>query len=414
LRVLYTLLLRAALPLIVLRLWWRGAREPRYRRRIGERFGWYRSAAKGPLIWLHAVSVGEARAAAPLVQALKQALPDHTILMTCMTAAGRQTLEQVYGDSIVAVFLPYDYPGAVRRFLRHFRPRLGVIMETELWPNLLAACAAQGVPMMLANARMSEKSARGYARWAALTGPGLRSLAAVCAQSAADAERLRGLGARNVKVAGNLKFDVRPDEALVRAGREWRRSLGRPVVLLASTREGEEKMLLDALPAWDGKLLVLMVPRHPRRFGEVAPLAQSRRSRNPVPAAGDRVHLGDTMGEMAFYFAAADVALIGGSFAPLGGQNLIEALAVGTPVVSGPSMFNFAEAMRLAVDAGAAYQAKDARSAMRFSTELLFDARKLAQMSAAGLKLCEAHRGVTERHLKTCLDLLRDFERMRA
>jgi 3-deoxy-D-manno-octulosonic-acid transferase len=414
LRVLYTLLLRAALPLIVLRLWWRGAREPRYRRRIGERFGWYRSAAKGPLIWLHAVSVGEARAAAPLVQALKQALPDHTILMTCMTAAGRQTLEQVYGDSIVAVFLPYDYPGAVRRFLRHFRPRLGVIMETELWPNLLAACAAQGVPMMLANARMSEKSARGYARWAALTGPGLRSLAAVCAQSAADAERLRGLGARNVKVAGNLKFDVRPDEALVRAGREWRRSLGRPVVLLASTREGEEKMLLDALPAWDGKLLVLIVPRHPRRFGEVAPLAQSRRSRNPVPAAGDRVHLGDTMGEMAFYFAAADVALIGGSFAPLGGQNLIEALAVGTPVVSGPSMFNFAEAMRLAVDAGAAYQAKDARSAMRFSTELLFDARKLAQMSAAGLKLCEAHRGVTERHLKTCLDLLRDFERMRA
>jgi 3-deoxy-D-manno-octulosonic-acid transferase len=178
------------------------------------------------------------------------------------------------------------------------------------------------------------------------------------------------------------------------------------VVLLASTREGEEKRLLDALPPWDGKLLVLVVPRHPRRFGEVAALAQSRRSRNPMPGPADRVHLGDTMGEMAFYFGAADVAVIGGSFGPLGGQNLIEALAVGTPVVTGPSMFNFAESTRLAVDAGAAYQAKDAASAIRFSTELLFDAMKLAQMSAAGLKLCEAHRGVTERHLKACLALL--------
>jgi 3-deoxy-D-manno-octulosonic-acid transferase len=407
LRALYTLLLRAALPLILLRLWWRGVREPRYRRHIRERFGRYRSAAKGPLIWLHAVSVGEARAAAPLVRALKQALPDHTILVTCMTAAGRETLEQVYGDSIVAAFLPYDYAGAARRFLRHFEPRLGIIMETELWPNLLAACAAHGVPMMLANARMSEKSARGYARWAALTGPGLRSLEVVCAQSAADAERLRALGARNVEVAGNLKFDVRPDETLVRAGREWRRKLGRPVVLLASTREGEEKLLLEALPPWDGKLLVLVVPRHPRRFGEVAALAQSRRSRNPIPAPADRVHLGDTMGEMAFYFAAADVAVIGGSFGPFGGQNLIEALAVGTPVVTGPGMFNFAEATRLALGAGAAYQAKDAGSAIRFATELLFDARKLAQMAAAGRELCEAHRGVTERHLTVCLDLLR-------
>jgi 3-deoxy-D-manno-octulosonic-acid transferase len=410
LRVLYTLLLRAALPLIVLRLWWRGAREPRYRRRIGERFGWYRSAAKGPLIWLHAVSVGEARAAAPLVQALKRALPDHTILMTCMTAAGRQTLEQVYGDSIVAVFLPYDYPGAVRRFLRHFRPRLGVIMETELWPNLLAACAAQGVPMMLANARMSEKSARGYARWAALTGPGLRSLAAVCAQSATDAERLRALGARNVEVAGTLKFDVRPEDALIGAGRAWRSRVGRPVVLLASTREGEEKALLEAFSRANGnhdtKVLIVVVPRHPRRFGEVAQWAQSRRSRCPLPAAGDRVHLGDTMGEMAFYFAAADVAVIGGSFAPLGGQNLIEAMAVGTPVVAGPSMFNFLETTRLAIEAGAAVQARDAGAAVRFSLELLLEPEKRKQMSVAGLRLCEEHRGAAERHLKTCLDLL--------
>jgi 3-deoxy-D-manno-octulosonic-acid transferase len=325
-----------------------------------------------------------------------------------MTAAGRETLEQVYGDSILAVFLPYDYPGAVRRFLRHFKPRLGVIMETELWPNLLAACAAEGVPMLLANARMSEKSARGYARLAGLTGPGLRSLAAVCAQSAADAGRLRALGARNVEVAGNLKFDVRPEDALIGAGRAWRSRLGRPVLLLASTREGEEKALLDAFSSQnqDDESLLVVVPRHPRRFDEVALWAQSRRSLSPLPGAGDRVHLGDTMGEMAFYFAAADVAVIGGSFAPLGGQNLIEALAVGTPVVAGPSMFNFLEATRLAVAAGAACQVENADAAVRVALELIHDRTKRDRMSAAGLELCEAHRGATARHLKACLALL--------
>jgi 3-deoxy-D-manno-octulosonic-acid transferase len=262
-------------------------------------------------------------------------------------------------------FLPYDFPGAVQRFLEHFRPRLGVIMETEVWPNLLAGCAASRVPVLLANARMSEKSARGYARWKGLTQPAFASLAAVCAQSIGDAERLRALGAPRVEVTGNLKFDVAPDAQQLAAGRAWRAALGRPVLLLASTRDGEEKVLLDSLRM-----------------------------------------VRDTMGEMAFYFAASDVAVIGGSFVPLGGQNLIEAVAAGTPVITGPSMFNFAEATRLAVAAGAAIQVSDAQQAFREAGALLGDAARRSAMSEAGKKFCEQHRGATERHLALCLQLV--------
>ena len=403
-RSLYTALLRLALPLILARLWWRGRREPRYREAVAERFGRYRLPATPGLVWIHAVSVGEARAAAPLVKALA----GQPILVTCTTAAGRDTLQQTYGDSITAAYLPYDYPQAVARFLAHFRPRLGILMETEVWPNLLAGCAQAGVPVMLANARMSEKSAQGYARWSGLTRPAFASLAAVCAQSSADAERLRSLGAANVEVTGNLKFDAQPDPAQVADGQAWRARLRRPVLLLASTREGEEKLLL-AEPA-PSETLVVVVPRHPQRFDEVAALADSRRTLRPLPSPGERVHLGDTMGEMAFYYGACDVAVIGGAFAPLGGQNLIEALACGAPVVLGPHMFNFAEATRLALEAGAAVQAADARSAMQAAFALLADDARRHKMSAAGRKLCEAHRGATVRHVAVCRRLLKGSE----
>lgn len=403
-RRLYTALLRIALPLILLRLWWRGRREPRYREAVSERFGRYRVPAGDDLVWIHAVSVGEARAAAPLVRALA----GHAILVTCTTAAGREMLEQLYGDSISAAYLPYDYPGAVERFLAHFRPRLAILMETEVWPNLLAACQRRQVPVVLANARMSARSAHGYARWSALTRPAFASLAAVCAQSAADAERLRSLGAARVEVTGNLKFDVHPDASQVAAGQAWRARLRRPVVLLASTREGEEKLLLaEALPPG---VLLLVVPRHPQRFDEVAALADSRRTRQALPSAEERVHLGDTMGEMAFYYGACDVAVIGGAFAPLGGQNLIEALACGAPAVLGPHMFNFAEASRLAVEAGAAIEQPDARSAMRAAFALLADQERRQKMSSAGRKLCEAHRGATAYHLAVINRLLKGSE----
>jgi 3-deoxy-D-manno-octulosonic-acid transferase len=280
-------------------------------------------------------------------------------------------------------------------------------METELWPNLLARCERHGVPVVLANARMSEKSARGYRRWRAITAPGIRSLAAVCAQSAADAERLRALGAPGVEVTGNLKFDVGLEPAQVAAGREWRRALGRPVLLLASTREGEEKLLIEEARKAAAGSLVVVVPRHPQRFDEVAQWADSRRTRSRIPGEKDRIHLGDTMGEMAFYYAACDVAVIGGSFLPLGGQNLIEALAAGAPVLVGPSMFNFAEATRLAVEAGAALQVRDAQQAIQEAVNLLSNPARRAAMGAAGQKLCEAHRGATARHLEVLLRLAR-------
>jgi 3-deoxy-D-manno-octulosonic-acid transferase len=283
-------------------------------------------------------------------------------------------------------------------------------METELWPNLLAQCSRHGVPVLLANARLSAHSARGYRRWGALARPAIGALAAVCAQTAEDAARLRELGARNVEVTGNLKFDVEPNASQLAAGRAWRAEVARPVVLLASTREGEEEMLLAGAGGQTLRsvphALVLVVPRHARRFDEVARLTQSRRTQAPLPAAGDRVHLGDTMGEMFFYYAACDVAVIGGSFAPLGGQNLIEALAAGAPVIVGPHMYNFAEATRLAVAAGAAVQARDARQAMARAAELLADERARRRMSEAGKALCAAHRGATARHLAVCRLLL--------
>ena len=403
-RALYTLLLGLALPLVLMRVWWRGRAEALYRENIAERFGHYQLDRPEPLVWIHAVSVGEARAAEPLVRALLAQFADHRLLITCTTAAGRATLKQLYGESVLIAWLPYDLPSVVRRFLEYFRPRLGIVMETELWPNLLAECRRYAVPVLLANARLSEKSARGYRRWQRLSRPALASLAAVCAQSAADAERLRALGAATVEVTGNLKFDVTPDEHQLAAGHAWRAEVARPVVLLASTRDGEEEPLLSA--ASFQQALIVVVPRHARRFEDVAKWAQSRRSRERLPAAADRVHLGDTMGEMAFYYAACDVAVIGGSFAPLGGQNLIDALAAGAPVIVGPHMYNFAEATRLALQAGAAVQVADAATAMRHAGELLGNEAERRRMSAAGSALCAAHRGATARHVAACRRLL--------
>jgi 3-deoxy-D-manno-octulosonic-acid transferase len=407
-------LFRIAAPLVLIRLWWRGVREPAYRRWIGERFGFYRVERRArPLLWVHAVSVGEARASVALVKGLAVDHPGHDLLVTCMTAAGREALRELHGDSVSVAWLPYDYPGSVRRFLRHFRPLCGLLVETEIWPNLLEACRLAGIPVMLANARMSANSARAYARLPGLAGPAIASLSLVCAQSEADAARLRALGARRIEVTGNLKFDITPDQAKRSAGRTWRARLSRPVLLLASTREHEEVGLLRALPTQPEDLLTVLVPRHARRFDEVALLAARggeavpRRSMGREPQATDRCYLGDTMGEMDFYYGAADVAVIGGSFEDQGGQNLIEACAAGVPVVVGPSTFNFAEATRLALAAGAALQSPDTASAIRQAAALLADPSKRAAMGEEGRKFCESHRGATRRHLELCNEILR-------
>ena len=412
-RVLYTVLLWIGLPFVVARLWWRGRREPGYREAIAERFGASTLEVKPRLLWVHAVSVGEARACAPLVRALQREYPDHDVLLTCLTAAGRETIKQVYGESVLCAWLPYDYPQAVQRFLEHYRPRLGVLVETEIWPNLVRACAQNGVPLVLANARMSPKSARAYRRASGLSRPAFASLAAVCAQGEADARRIRLLGAAQVTVAGNLKFDIAPDPEQLQAGKAFRAALPhRQVLLLASTRAGEEATLLGALGTQAEGTLIVLVPRHPQRFGEVAELAQrmgfafARRSLGETPRAGLRLYLGDTMGEMAFYYALADVAVIGGSFEPLGGQNLIEACAAGVPVVVGPHMFNFADATRLAVKAHSAVQAPDAAAAIGAARALLADPERRARMGLAGERLCDRHRGAAARHLVVCRALL--------
>jgi 3-deoxy-D-manno-octulosonic-acid transferase len=412
-RILYTTLLWVALPVVLLRLWWRARREPGYREAVAERFGASSLQVKPRLLWLHAVSVGEARACAPLVRALQREYPDHDVLLTCLTAAGRETIKQVYGESVLCTWLPYDYPGAVQRFLEHYRPRLGVLVETEVWPNLVHVCARHGVPLVLANARMSPKSAKGYRLVAGLSRPAFAALAAVCAQGEADASRIRELGAEAVTVTGNLKFDIQPDPAKLEEGRAFRAGLPhRKVLLLASTREAEEAQLLAGLGAQDDGTLVVLVPRHPQRFDEVADLARrmgfafARRSLGEVPRKGLRLYLGDTMGEMAFYYALADVAVIGGSFEPLGGQNLIEACAAGVPVVAGPHMFNFTDATRLAVDAQAAVQVLDAPAAIEAARALLADPGRCARMGAAGKQLCDQHRGAAGRHLTVCRQLL--------
>jgi 3-deoxy-D-manno-octulosonic-acid transferase len=402
----YSLFLWLLLPVIGLRLWLRSRREPGYGKGLGERFGRYQIKSGSPVIWLHAVSVGEVRASVPLVNALSAKYPGDMLLITCMTAAGREAIEQVFGPRVQSAFLPYDYPFAVRRFLDHFRPRLGVLIETEIWFNLLSECRRRSLPLLLANARMSMKSARGYGKLSALTRPAFESLASVCAQSEPDAHRIASLGAHRVSVSGNLKFDVQQDERLLELGRVLKRSLGnRKILVLASTREGEEAVLLDAIgERLPEDVVVVMVPRHPQRFDEAASLLAAagfpfaRRSHGEVPP-GISVLLGDTMGEMPAYYAAADVAVIGGTLLPYGGQNLIEASSIGVPVILGPHVHNFSEAARLAVDCGAAVRVQNAAEAIEFALGLLRDPERRKAMGEAGIAFCAAHRGATDRHL---------------
>ena len=408
-RFLYTLVVYFLLPFALARLAWRARRQPGYVRHVAERFGYYAAAPEAPLIWLHAVSVGETRAAEPLVRALQAKHPQHRILLTHMTPTGRETGETLFGGSIARCYLPYDFPGAVARFLDHFRPRAGIMMETEIWPNLIRAGRARSIPLFLVNARLSEKSYAGYRRFGGLVRESLAGFAAVAAQSEDDARRLAALGAGEVRVTGNVKFDIAPPPEQLELGQALRRGMGdaRPVLLAASTREGEEALLLDALEGIAATgLLTVIVPRHPQRFEEVARLLEARgvryqrRSAQAATAAGTRVVLGDSMGEMFAYYAACDVAFIGGSLLPLGGQNLIEACAVGKPVLIGPSTYNFTEAVELAVRAGAAIQVLDPAALAREAGRLLGDPATARRMSQAALAFASAHRGATARVLE--------------
>jgi 3-deoxy-D-manno-octulosonic-acid transferase len=403
----YTWLLYLTLPFVPLKLLWRGLKQPEYRQHWGERFGFYKASNNKPIIWLHCVSVGETRAAEPLVNLLQEKYPNHQILITNTTPTGRATSEQLFKDRVIRAYLPYDTPFAVRRFLIHFQPKIGLLMETELWFNLIAACDRRAIPMMLLNARLSEKSAKGYAKLGSLVRRGLQKLTLVAAQTADDENRLKLLGAHNTVVTGNLKFDVTAPASSHALGLAMRQLLGeqRTIFLAASTREGEEEMILEATKGLD--VLTVIVPRHPQRFDEVESLLKTSnikyalRTAITTPIVRDiQVVLGNTMGELFTYYGACDFTFVGGSLKKYGGQNLIEAASMGKPILIGKYTYNFKEATVGAVKSGAATQVKDVENLKEKIKYLIDHPTKRAQMGLAALDFSKAQTGATFRVLQ--------------
>lgn len=426
-RTLYTLLFHLGLPLVALRLAWRAWKAPAYAKRIGERFAFGMPPLKPGGIWLHAVSVGESIAAAPLVRELLKRYPDLPVTVTCMTPTGSERIQAMFGGPEYAgrvqhCYLPYDLPWAAARFLNTIKPRLAVIMETELWPNHIHQCAKRGIPVALANGRLSERSARGYARFGKLTGPMLAEMSLLAIQTEAEAERFRALGAlpECVEVTGSIKFDLTVDpQLLVRAAelREQWQAADRLVWIAASTHAGEDEQILAAhrqlLQQWPNALLIL-VPRHPERFGTVYELClregftTCRRSTGESVQPADQVLLGDTMGELLFMYALADVAFVGGSLIPHGGHNLLEPAALAKPLLSGPHTFNFLEIAAMLRNAGALREPADSAALAATLAELWERPEQAVSMAKAGSAVMKANQGALAKLLDGLSRLIRD------
>jgi 3-deoxy-D-manno-octulosonic-acid transferase len=424
----YQALTSALLPIFLVRLAWRSRCQPAYRQNWSERLAYYPSGqqVKGACIWIHAVSVGETRACIPLIAALKVLWPDKSILMTHTTPTGRETGENLFGDSVSRCYLPYDVPGALDRFINHFQPEMGLMMETEVWPGVVAACKNKNVPLCLLSGRLSARSAKGYARFGKLVRDAFEGLSLVCSQTEADAQRFRKLGSKHVVVTGNLKFDAPEEPDETSRGQALRAWLGnkRLIFLAASTREGEEPLILAAwkqVKAQESQALLVIVPRHPQRFNEVAQMIGdanlnfARKTEMPQTMIGGKetslgksvkVVLGDTMGEMALWYQAADLAYIGGSLLPLGGQNLLEACARACPVIIGPYTFNFTQATKEALASGAAVKVDSPNMLVEIAQDLLNNPIKRSQMGAAGQAFVKRHQGATQRTLEQVKDLL--------
>ncbi len=406
-RFLYSILLTLILPFVPLKLLWRGFKQPAYLRHWGERFGFYNTPVNKATIWLHCVSLGETRAAEPLIKALQLHYPLYQILITHGTPTGREASEALFGDSVQRAYLPYDVPFAVDNFLKHFQPKIGLLMETELWFNLIAACKQREIPLLLLNARLSEKSAKGYAKLGKLAAEGLQNLDAIAAQTSEDATRLHTLGAQHVSITGNLKFDVKPPAESVDKGLQLRGLLGvdRTIFLASSTRKGEEKHILEAVKGLD--VLTIIVPRHPQRFNDVegiilkSGLSYQRRS-NLVGPVDKRIQviLGDSMGELFAYYAACDFTFIGGSLLEYGGQNLIEAACMGKPILIGEHTFNFADATENAIRAKAAIRVKNMAALRDRIQYLLHNAPQRVKMGKAALRFSATSTGATVRMMK--------------
>ena len=405
LRGLYSVALYLLAPITIYHLIWRGFRQPAYFQRWPERYAVYRDPPRGRALWLHAVSVGEVNAAVPLVNALRRGRPDLRLLVTTITPTGSERVRALWGDDVDHVYLPYDLPGAVGRFLAHHRPHAALIMETELWPNLLFGCRDRGIPAYIVNARLSERSLRGYRLFAPLVGRALRTVHTVAAQSMADAVRFVRLGALSAHVVdtGNLKFDVSVPDTLDAFASECRDHCGaRPVWIAASTHADEEATIIGIhrrLRAVHSDLLLLWAPRHPERFRVVAEHARaagwrvSTRSRARWPKAGDAVFVVDTLGELLSFYACADVAFVGGSLQAIGGHNLLEPAAAGTPIVTGPHLHNFVEIAQRLEAVGALRIGADAAAVTAELAALLADADARARMAQAGHRLVESGRG---------------------
>ena len=407
---LYSLLLYLALPFALLRLLWRSWRSPAYRQRWGERLGFYGDQPLAAGLWIHAVSVGETQAAAPLIKYFLDEHPELGVTVTTTTPTGSERLRALFEDRVRHVYVPYDLPAILDRFLDRVRPRQVLVMETEIWPNLLRVCQRRGIPVILGNGRLSARSARGYGRLGGFARQTFARLSLVAAQTSADAQRFIDLGvpAERVKVTGSIKFDLRQPASLEDSAEFMRRFWGtdRPVWVAASTHEGEEEPLLKVhrrILARLPRALLVLVPRHPERFDRVAALAARlglpavRRSTGGPCGPEDKVFLGDTMGELPVLIAAADAAFIGGSLVPVGGHNLLEAAAAGVPVAIGPHAFNFAQITELLVQEGAAVQVPDADALADLMLDWLGDAATRARMGENGRRVVAHNRGALGR-----------------
>ena len=409
-KLLYTTLFTLGLPFIILRLIWRGIRAPAYWQRWPERFGSSPILSKKPVIWIHAVSVGEVEACRPLVKVLQDEYPEHQLLITTMTPTGSARVKLLFANAVAHCYLPYDLPFAIRRFLNRTKPQFGIIMETEIWPNLLSVCHQLNIPLVLANARMSERSAAGYARFPDFIQSVLNDLSLIASQGQDDKKRFQQLGADNKKIhaIGNLKYEINLPASLKEQASAMRNMWhnNRPVLIAASTHEGEEEMLLNAarqIRAHFSDLLLIIVPRHPERFDRVAALAQKsgvktlRRSEHKPCPSDVQVLIVDTMGELPLFYAASDIAFVGGSLIPHGGHNLLEPAILGRAVITGPHFFNFNDITKQFLAADAALQVENTEELAQTVINLLQNSQQRAQMTEAGLKLIANSQGASTR-----------------
>ena len=420
-RIAYSIVLYLLAPLVVFRLFWLGFRNPDYRSRWTERFGFPdKIISHDKMIWLHAVSVGEVQAARPLVNALLEEYPDFRILITTMTPTGADCVRQYFADTVEHFYLPYDLPMSVKRFLSIIDPIILIVMETELWPNLFHYCQENNVPVVVVNARMSERSAKAYRRLSSLTQSTLKNISLIIAQGQKDAERLIALGAdrEKVKVTGNLKFDINFPHSVSEQAQAIRRylSVNRPVWIAASTHEGEERIILDSFAKIlekQSRCLLVIVPRHPERSPAIKTLCNRRnlkvlcKTENAVCDESIQVFILDTLGELPMYYAAADVAFVGGSFTEIGGHNMLEPASLGVPVIMGPHVFNFQEISQLLLDERAAWKVSCADELSSRVCGLLDDANLRHNTGERGRNIVLKNRGNVENVMK----LLRDFFR---